>query len=146
MNRICKCHGVSGSCSVKTCFMKISDLSKVGHYLKRAYRNALQIESNHGHLRQLPDVPKSKLLYHQDSPNYCTLANGTLGRKCSRRRGDDVSSDETNSCRRLCKKCGFKVLRKVQEVSTKCNCQFKFCCNVTCQTCTKKEYTYECAK
>lgn len=46
MKQVCKCHGVSGSCQTRTCWMEISDLQTVGRFLKRSYRRAIEIASS----------------------------------------------------------------------------------------------------
>lgn len=153
MVRMCKCHGVSGTCSTQTCWIKLNDFREVGSYLKKAYRKAAKIESNENELsisKSLATVPKWKLVYQQESPEYCVASNatigtgGTLGRKCSMAKGKDVPAEERNSCKRLCKKCGYAVKRKRRVVNSSCNCKFKFCCEVQCQQCTKEEITYVC--
>lgn len=152
MVRICKCHGVSGSCSLQTCWMRINDFRDVGHYLKKAYRKAVKIESNGPMEKSISTVPKWKLAYLQESPDYCITSsdpasgyNGTLGRNCSMRKGKDVPVEERKSCRRLCKQCGYRVKREKRIVTSSCNCKFKFCCEVECQKCSKEEFTYVCA-
>ncbi|KFM62061.1 Protein Wnt-8b, partial [Stegodyphus mimosarum] len=51
MRRSCKCHGVSGSCSTQTCWMRMEELRQVGNYLKEAYEKAERVEYNdHGSL------------------------------------------------------------------------------------------------
>uniref|UniRef100_A0A8C2SL57 Protein Wnt n=1 Tax=Capra hircus TaxID=9925 RepID=A0A8C2SL57_CAPHI len=39
----CKCHGVSGSCSLKTCWLQLADFRKVGDALKEKYDSAAAI-------------------------------------------------------------------------------------------------------
>lgn len=166
MLRMCKCHGISGACSTQTCWLRINDFKEVGNYLKKAYRRAAKIESAENELqssgKSLSVIQKWKLIYLQESPDYChpsgngssnilqamgiTGGGGTLGRTCSMAKGKDVSSEERNSCRRLCKKCGHAVRRKKRIVKSSCNCKFQFCCEVKCQQCTTEEITYVCVK
>jgi wingless-type MMTV integration site family protein 8 len=158
MIKICKCHGVSGSCSLQTCWMRINDFQEVGNYLKRSYRKAIKIDSNDNNPLRDNDVlrkstlslPKSRLVYSEDSPNYCiantTLgSNGTLGRYCSQRKSKDVTIEEKRSCRKLCRQCGLKVKRERRRILTSCNCKFKFCCEVECQSCAKEQYNFVCS-
>ncbi|CAB1419037.1 unnamed protein product, partial [Pleuronectes platessa] len=39
-NVACKCHGVSGSCSLKTCWLQLADFRRVGEFLKEKYDSA----------------------------------------------------------------------------------------------------------
>lgn len=163
MTRICKCHGVSGSCTTQTCWMRISEFKAVGNYLKRAYRKATKVESNLERndnspagvndleLKTMLNIPKSKLAFSEDSPDYCianaTLgSNGTVGRQCSQRKGKDVTKEERRSCKRLCTQCKLKVQQERRRVLSSCLCKFKFCCEVECQTCAKEEYSFACSE
>lgn len=130
--------------------MKTNELREVGNHLKRAYRKAVQIENNGLKQRKsVVEVARWKLAYLQDSPNYCLAtgahgSNGTLGRRCSMRKGKEVPVEERKSCRRLCRQCGYRVTRHLTTVTTSCNCKFKLCCEITCQQCTREEYAYVC--
>ena len=44
MRELCKCHGVSGSCTTKTCWRQVSTFRIVGDYLKKMYKQALRID------------------------------------------------------------------------------------------------------
>lgn len=58
VNRTCKCHGVSGSCSIKTCWHKLAAFTETAVHLKNKYDNAVQvgveIRENSSHLRIVP--------------------------------------------------------------------------------------------
>jgi hypothetical protein len=43
LSRACKCHGVSGSCSVKTCWKSLADLRVVSVTLLRSYYSAVEV-------------------------------------------------------------------------------------------------------
>lgn len=55
MSRTCKCHGVSGSCSVKTCWHQMAHFGETAAVLKSKYDSAVQVTSeireNSSHLR-----------------------------------------------------------------------------------------------
>ncbi len=55
MNRTCKCHGVSGSCSVRTCWHQLAAFSETAAVIKVKYQVAAQVSSeiseNSSHLR-----------------------------------------------------------------------------------------------
>lgn len=104
MQRRCKCHGVSGSCSIQTCWDQLADFRVVGSLLKSKYLDAIRVDYVRGELigddasaaslsngrRQGRDnnnqdsttndldFPKRDLVYLEKSPNYCR-ANNTLG-------------------------------------------------------------------
>lgn len=42
----CKCHGVSGACSIRTCWRAMLDFREVGHFLKKKYIAAVEVMSN----------------------------------------------------------------------------------------------------
>lgn len=39
----CRCHGVSGSCEVKTCWRTMPSFNEIGDTLKDKYRQAVQV-------------------------------------------------------------------------------------------------------
>ncbi|KAH7973002.1 hypothetical protein HPB52_020071 [Rhipicephalus sanguineus] len=82
----CKCHGPSGTYTMKTCWMKQGEMSAVGRRLRKAYDWAHLVHSNRG-------VPKWRevkkvLVYAVPSSDYCRPnrsldVGGTYGRECS---------------------------------------------------------------
>lgn len=42
----CKCHGVSGSCQMKTCWRSTPDLRVVGHILKEKFKSAILVDQS----------------------------------------------------------------------------------------------------
>lgn len=46
VNRKCKCHGMSGSCEMQTCWKATPDFKEVGNRLKRKYRAARKVKVN----------------------------------------------------------------------------------------------------
>ncbi|KAE8584024.1 hypothetical protein XENTR_v10020792 [Xenopus tropicalis] len=82
----CKCHGVSGSCSVKTCWKGLQDLPHIANELKSKYLGATKvIHRQTGTRRQLVPreldirpVRESELVYLVSSPDYCAK-NPKLG-------------------------------------------------------------------
>lgn len=163
MRRACKCHGVSGSCSVQTCWMQLADFREVGNYLKMKHRQAKKLEmdkkparagnsaDNRGPIAHtFRGIARTELIYLEDSPDYCVKNQsvgyqGTEGRECLK--GDkSMSQWERKSCRRLCYECGLRVVEKRIEVVSSCNCKFHWCCTVKCDKCTQVVTKYYCAR
>uniref|UniRef100_A0A3B3I0H2 Protein Wnt n=1 Tax=Oryzias latipes TaxID=8090 RepID=A0A3B3I0H2_ORYLA len=163
MRKACKCHGVSGSCSIQTCWMQLADFREVGNYLKMKHQRAMKLELdkkpakagnsavNRGIIAHtLRRIAKTELIYLEDSPNYCVKnqslgVQGTEGRECTK--GDkNFSQKEKKSCRSLCNECGFRVVQKRVEVVSSCNCKFHWCCTVRCEKCMQVVTKYYCAR
>ncbi|KAL1426116.1 hypothetical protein MTO96_018502 [Rhipicephalus appendiculatus] len=140
----CKCHGVSGSCSLKTCWKRLPQFSHIGDYLverRRASSASVFFEDEPQDSYELPwaDVvvrPKPRdLVFLEDSPNYCVRdlergSAGTVGRICNR------TSTGPDSCRFLCCGRGFETHYRTR--TQQCHCKFHWCCFVRCQTCAEK--------
>uniref|UniRef100_A0A668S9L6 Protein Wnt n=1 Tax=Oreochromis aureus TaxID=47969 RepID=A0A668S9L6_OREAU len=162
MRKACKCHGVSGSCTIQTCWMQMADFREVGNYLKMKYKHAKELEMDKKAARAgnsadnrdavthtFLSVATTELIYLESSPNYCvknqTLGlHGTEGRECFKE-DKNMSQWEKNSCRRLCNECGLKVVKKRTEVFISCNCKFHWCCTVKCEKCKRVVAKYFCA-
>lgn len=136
LERVCRCHGMSGTCSLKTCWRKLPTFSKVGLRLRNRFQGAVRVtagNSGKGFIPESPKVPgREDIVFSEDSPDYCdpdrrTGSLGTRGRQCK------LGSTGPDDCRTLC--CGRKVRSRQMVVSVACNCTFQYCCNVTCQTC-----------
>lgn len=89
----CKCHGVSGSCNIKTCWRALPSLQDVGEHLQRRFSAAVEVASRRlgTGKRLLPALPgrypptADQLIYITKSPDYCTKdvrlgSFGTTGR------------------------------------------------------------------
>lgn len=46
MREECKCHGMSGSCSVKTCWMRLPNFRVIGDGLKDRFDQATKVQNN----------------------------------------------------------------------------------------------------
>lgn len=85
----CKCHGVSGSCTLRTCWRALSDFRRTGDYLRRRYEGAVQVTAtqdgaNFTAARQgYRHATRTDLVYFDNSPDYCVLdkAAGTKGKR-----------------------------------------------------------------
>ncbi|ESO05854.1 hypothetical protein HELRODRAFT_63913, partial [Helobdella robusta] len=154
MQKECKCHGMSGTCSLKTCWMKMPSISLVAAILKEKFNGATKVDqglgnSHHEHekRRLLPHNPEHKkptkfdLVYYEDSPTFCdpdpSLGYpGVKGRKCIE------NSMGMDGCDVMCCGRGYKKVT-VREVQ-KCNCSFVWCCDVTCDYCDVVEERFVC--
>lgn len=47
MQRVCKCHGVSGSCSIRVCWRRLPVLRSVGEALGQLYDGASHVKVIH---------------------------------------------------------------------------------------------------
>ena len=143
----CKCHGVSGSCSMKTCWLKLPSFREVGDYLKDKYDSAIEVKYQ-SKIRQLrprfkrfTKPTKEDLIYIEDSPNYCDINKnigtlGTHGRQCNR------NSLGPDGCNIMCCGRGYYIQKTIKE--EKCKCKFQWCCSVKCETCITEVETYIC--
>ncbi|XP_075852088.1 protein Wnt-8a [Microcebus murinus] len=163
MKRTCKCHGISGSCSIQTCWLQLADFREMGDYLKAKYDRALKIEMDKRRLRAgnsaeghwapteafLPSA-EAELIFLEESPDYCTRNSslgiyGTEGRECLQN-SHNTSRWEQHSCGRLCTECGLQVEERRTEATSSCNCKFQWCCTVKCEQCRHVVNKYYCTR
>lgn len=160
MQRTCKCHGVSGSCTTQTCWLQLPEFREVGNYLKEKYHRALKVDllmgagnsaaSRGAIVDTFNAISRKELVHLEDSPDYC-LENrtlglpGTEGRECLKK-GKGLSKWEKRSCKRLCGECGLAVEERKAEMVSSCNCKFHWCCAVKCDQCRKTVTKYYCVK
>ncbi len=150
--KVCKCHGMSGTCQQKTCWRSTPQIGKVSESLKKLYDHAVKVRydktqkafvraSNPGHQGK-PSGHTGKslhfrnraLVYLEDSPDYCqpnllTGHKGTLLRYCD--------PDNMSTCQHLCENCGYRTVKRLvlERNCKKCRKQFKWCCSVSCGSC-----------
>lgn len=152
----CKCHGVSQSCEMKTCWKELAQFPAIGTILLEKYDKASKVKYDRRTGRILKASKKSvdgnkragrrrsaskrpaagNLVYIETSPNYCLRSNrrgtlGTSGRECK----TDIEGH--GSCRELCCKRGFLPTRVL--VKVRCKCKFYWCCEVRCKECVHFE-------
>ncbi|XP_026481538.1 protein Wnt-5b-like [Ctenocephalides felis] len=142
----CKCHGVSGSCSLITCWQQLANFRDIGDYLKDKYDGATKVRINKRGKLQIRDTSykmpsPGDLVYIEDSPNYCvknqiTGSLGTHGRVCNR------TSDGLDGCKLLC--CGRGYNTRKISVRERCECKFHWCCFVECKTCVRNVDVHTC--
>ena len=141
----CRCHGVSGSCALRTCWKTTAAFERVGAYLKQRYERSAQVSSASGKRARTarPRLPadRHQLLFINKSPNYCVEDRrrgvaGTGGRRCSR------ASAGAGGCNLLC--CGRGYNTHVVRHVRRCDCKFAWCCYVRCRRCESMNDTHTC--
>jgi wingless-type MMTV integration site family protein 9 len=149
VERTCKCHGVSGSCSVKTCWNQLAPHHVTGNMLKKKYDSAVEvvmdtnqaISESHLTRKRLRSrgrrtrPGKKDIVYIDVSPSYCRkgeYSSGTRARTCQ--------PDE--DCDILC--CGRGYNTRQMYEDKPCYCKVIWCCDVRCQTCTELKDIYTC--
>lgn len=154
MDAECKCHGISGSCSMKTCWTTLPAFRAIGTRLKEKFTKAKLVVPLHGsrarkpkflHLKRLRSLHKkprkADLVYLKRSPSYCerdarTGSVGTRGRSCNK------TMSSHNSCDLMCCGRGYNTHQYMR--SWQCNCKFRWCCHVTCDVCHEQTEEYTC--
>ncbi|XP_006972601.2 protein Wnt-7a [Peromyscus maniculatus bairdii] len=149
----CKCHGVSGSCTTKTCWTTLPQFRELGYVLKDKYNEAVHVEPVRASRNKRPTFLKIKkplsyrkpmdtdLVYIEKSPNYCeedpvTGSVGTQGRACNK------TAPQASGCDLMC--CGRGYNTHQYARVWQCNCKFHWCCYVKCNTCSERTEMYTC--
>ena len=135
----CRCHGVSGSCAVKTCWKTMPSFREVGELLKSKFEKPVQVAPKsrkrlrpRDRRKRRMGVSEDDLVFLEDSPNFCRPDTsrgilGTRGRECK------VGGRGGESCDLLC--CGRGYNTRVVRYAERCHCKFIWCCEVRCKTC-----------
>ncbi|EDW74715.1 uncharacterized protein Dwil_GK15749 [Drosophila willistoni] len=160
----CKCHGVSGSCVMKTCWKSLPPFRLMGDRLMQKYHKAKTVQVVRGKRglrlvlsrkkhpaavaaasqKQTLAWPKRlELIYLAPSPNYCerSLRSGSLGTKgriCQQKQGHHGPQ----SCDLLC--CGRGYNTQYISRTVQCSCQFHWCCQVECKLCDESYEEFTC--
>lgn len=146
----CKCHGMSGSCEMKTCWKAVPEFRRVGAVLKERFNQAVLVDqsqlgneagsSSKG--RQFArKIRDTDLVFYERSPNFCEERPdvdypGITGRRCNK------TGDEMDNCQSLCCGRGYNVVR--QKRTERCHCRFHWCCSVVCNNCTVEQWVTVC--
>ena len=151
MERKCNCHGVSGSCAIKTCWNELPNIAVIASTLQKKYKKAVKVKVKPGEPDEMRlnlseednnETPKlDALVYQSDSPNYCSGSKnafylGTVGRACN------ATSVGYDGCNHLC--CGRGFARVQYQEKFSCRCEFQWCCKVACQTCFRQRVVHVC--
>ncbi|XP_032519383.2 protein Wnt-11b-2-like isoform X1 [Danaus plexippus] len=133
MRTKCTCHGVSGSCSVRTCWRSLSSLSRAAAALSQQSARASVLPAHSSPRRAHRPRRAARLRYVTPSPDYCEPdpaagSLGTHGRRCNATLGASAGG-----CGRLCCGRGRRALRSSR--LERCRCRYHWCCRVDCQLC-----------
>ena len=152
MKTKCKCHGVSGSCSVRTCWRQLSPFHEIGQQLKQKYEKAFMVDTNTNNANgryslsirsessnsvALVNRPPGTLdmVYIDNSPDFCRrskYSEGTSGRECRK----------DSTCHSVCCGRGYNIMTKTS--FKPCQCQVIWCCDFICKKCLTEEEIYTC--
>ncbi|XP_077487855.1 wnt oncogene analog 2 isoform X2 [Amblyomma americanum] len=91
----CKCHGVSGSCSLKTCWKRLPPFGHVGDYLVERYRRAKRALPHYGRSRASLDPNRRKPAYLKLHEKHLRPAPAKAS--ASKRRSSSAFVDEPDS-------------------------------------------------
>ena len=116
LTRFCTCHGLSGACTVMTCYQRAPHISEVGEVLLKQYE-----ESANG--------SETDLWYNANSPDFCVPDSelgvlGTAHRRC------DPNSKAEHGCGSLC--CGRGYYNKTVSVNHDSEGETFDCCDSMC--------------
>uniref|UniRef100_A0A665V7C3 Protein Wnt n=1 Tax=Echeneis naucrates TaxID=173247 RepID=A0A665V7C3_ECHNA len=109
MRTECKCHGLSGSCTLRTCWKKMPHFREVGDRLLERFNGA------------------SKVMGGNDGKTLIPGSLGTRGRMCN------STAMDISGCDLLCCERGYREETVVFEEN--CLCRFHWCCVVQCKKC-----------
>ncbi|XP_041988614.1 protein Wnt-1 [Aricia agestis] len=169
MRQECKCHGMSGSCTVKTCWMRLPSFRSVGDALIDRYDGATRVvvpntgieapvQRNDAATQRVarrdrysfelkPHNPthkapgKKDLVYLEPSPGFCEK-NTRLSILGTHGRTCNEASDRVDGCDLMC--CGRGFRTQTMFVVERCNCTFHWCCEVKCKLCRTEKVVHTC--
>lgn len=144
----CSCHGISGSCTFSVCHSEIPMFSILAKRVKQAYNESCQVIPN-GHSRNDwasqcgRPVTDTDLIYTKEN-SWCLHdpeigSVGIVGRECS------PHPNTPNSCNTVCGRCKRGSQQNSVEEMVQCGCEFHFCCEIKCDTCTVKRTYHSCS-
>nr|UTS77829.1 Wnt11 [Sogatella furcifera] len=136
----CKCHGVSGSCSVKTCWRALApSLGELQPRFLQLYSTAVdaaRLKFGADSLEADKRLKDGLLVYLTKSSDHCYPDEkqgsvGTTGRTCN------ATVSGHFGCGSMC--CGRGYTSHMEESVQRCHCRYHWCCYVKCKTCTVRQ-------
>ncbi|XP_037395034.1 protein Wnt-6 [Pygocentrus nattereri] len=142
MRTECKCHGLSGSCTLRTCWKKMPHFREVGDRLLERFNGAFKVMGGNDGKTLIPvgqnikPPDKQDLIYSAESPDFClpnrkTGSLGTRGRTCN------STALDVSGCDLLCCERGHRF--ETVELEENCLCRFHWCCVVQCKKCSVRK-------
>lgn len=129
--KVCRCQGVSGSCTIKICWKRIRSFKKIAEKLSNRYYSALKLNpGNKISNRELKKrETKMNLVYLAKSSTFCDT---TAGRQCL----------DSSNCATLCCTRGYDTKSVIYSKNCNCRWQNSCCFEMKCDTCnyTRDEY------
>ncbi|XP_031623302.1 protein Wnt-10a [Contarinia nasturtii] len=170
----CKCHGLSGSCQLKTCWKSAPEFRIVGKVLKHMFRNAILVnQSNMGNGEAL--IPSNRFGGKHRSRNAIRSPRKIFNKHSSMRSSEKANENTLFYYQRSPTFCDRDPLADIHGTSgrrcnlnstgvgscssmccgrgynlvkehrvEKCACKFQWCCHVKCETCIYDEWISTC--
>lgn len=169
----CKCHGMSGSCQLKTCWKSAPEFRIVGKVLKHMFRNAVLVnQSNMGNGEVI--IPSNRMnkqrirnTIRSHRKNFNKPSSARFNEKsfentlfyyqrsptfCERDPSFDVHGTSGRRCNRnstgigsCSSMCCGRGYNLVREHRVeKCACKFQWCCKVECKECHSEDWISTC--
>jgi wnt family len=63
MKKICRCHGVSGSCALQTCWQSLNAFTEITNDIKRMYDNSVILKLDNSGNINVKNVREDQLVY-----------------------------------------------------------------------------------
>ena len=135
--RICKCHGTSGSCSVKTCWETAPQKDEINRKLGKKYSTAVKVDSRTISHVMVDDhlvfnTLKDRLVFFAPRRSFCAT---TRGREC------EILGTGEKSCQSMC--CGRGFIKKQNNILDEV-CKFIWPSSIQCSPVIKTVKKFVC--
>nr|XP_023025367.1 protein Wnt-4-like [Leptinotarsa decemlineata] len=129
--KVCKCHGLSGSCSFKICFKRVRSFSQITKELVNHYHSAIKVDPDNDNYELELKKHDKHLIYLEEGSSFCP---STMGRQCK----------DADNCATLC--CGRGFFSSTHKVKEKCNCRWRneSTYEIECEQCEREDVIYTC--
>ncbi|XP_076461429.1 protein Wnt-1-like [Babylonia areolata] len=173
MRKECKCHGMSGSCTIKTCWMRLPTFRQVGDILKDRFDGATRVlQGNDGNAimegkpgknkRKRKRGPSKKrrrhFAFNPADPNHKKPGRGDLvyfepsPNFCSNDSAIGFHGTRGRECNATsigvdgCDLmcCGRGFHSETYIARERCSCTFHWCCQVKCKVCSRTKSRHTC--